>query len=42
MIVEDSPAKYVLNTVENVILPKSGTCVGAGQSNTYFIDTLLP
>jgi hypothetical protein len=42
MIVEDNPTKHVLNVVENVILPKSGTFVGAGQSNTYLIDMLPP
>jgi hypothetical protein len=42
IIVNDSPMKHVLNPSENVILPESWTFAGAGQSDTYLMDTLLP
>jgi hypothetical protein len=42
IIVDDSLVKHVLNPLENVILPESWTFAGAGQLDTYLMDTLLP
>jgi hypothetical protein len=42
VVVDDSPMKHVLNPFENVILPESWTFAGAGESNSFFMDTLLP
>ena len=42
IIVDDSPMKHVLNPPENVILPKTWAYAGAGQADTYLVDTLLP
>jgi hypothetical protein len=42
VIVDDSPAKHVLNPPQNVILPETWTFAGAGQVDTYLMDTLLP
>ena len=42
IIVDDSPMKHVLNPAENVILPETWAYAGAGQADTYLMDTLLP
>jgi hypothetical protein len=42
IIVDDSPPKHVLNPFENVILPETWTFAGAGQADTFLMDTLLP
>jgi hypothetical protein len=42
IVVDDSLVKHVLNPSENIILPKTWTFAGAGQSDTYLMDTLLP
>jgi hypothetical protein len=42
IVVDDCPVKHVLNPFENVILPESWTFAGAGQLDTYLMDTLLP
>jgi hypothetical protein len=42
IVVDDSPVKHVLNPPENVILPEIWTFIGASQSDTYLMDTLLP
>jgi hypothetical protein len=42
VIVDDSPRKHVLNSLQNVILPKTWTFAGVGQANRYLMDTLLP
>jgi hypothetical protein len=42
IVVDDSPMKHVLNPSENVILPKSWTIASAGESDSFFMDTLLP
>jgi hypothetical protein len=42
IVVDDSPMKHVLNPSENVILPESWTFAGAGESNSFFMDMLLP
>ena len=42
IVVDDNPVKHVLNPSENVILPKSSTFVGIVESDTYFMDMLLP
>jgi hypothetical protein len=42
IVVDDSPVKHVLNPSENIILPETWTFAGAGQSDTYLMDTLLP
>jgi hypothetical protein len=41
-IVDDSLIKHVLNPSENVILLEPWAFAGAGQSNTYLMDMLLP
>jgi hypothetical protein len=40
-IVDDSPPKHLLNSIEIVILPKTWTFVDVVQANTYVMDTLL-
>ena len=42
IVVDDSPMKHVLNPSENIILPKTSAFAGAGQVDTYLINTLLP
>jgi hypothetical protein len=42
VVVDDSPMKHVLNLSENVILPESWTFVGASESDSFLMDTLLP
>jgi hypothetical protein len=42
VVVDDSLVKHVLNPIENVILPESWSFEGGSQSDTYFMDTLLP
>ena len=41
LVIDDSPVKHVLNDLENVLLQVSWSHDGAGQSNTFLIDTLL-
>ena len=42
LVIDDSPVKHILNDSENVLLPVSWLHDGAGQSDTFLIDTLLP
>ena len=42
IIIDDSPMKYILNDSENVLFPVSWSHDGAGQNDTFLIDTLLP
>jgi hypothetical protein len=42
IVVDDSPLKHMLNPSKNVILPETWIFVGAGQEDTYLMDTLLP
>ena len=41
LVIDDSPVKHILNNSENVLLPVSWLHDGAGQSDTFLIDTLL-
>ena len=41
LVINDSPVKHILNDSENVLLPVSWLHDGAGQSDTFLIDTLL-
>ena len=42
LVIDDSPVKHILNNSENVLLPVSWLHNGAGQLDTFLIDTLLP
>ena len=42
LVIDDSPMKHILNDLENVLLLISWSHDGAGQSDTFLIDTLLP
>ena len=42
LVIDDSPVKHILNNSKNVLLPVSWLHDGAGQSDTFLIDTLLP
>ena len=42
LVIDDSLVKHILNDSENVLLPISWLHDGAGQSDTFLIDTLLP
>ena len=42
IVVDNSLGKYVLNTLENIILPEPWAFAEVGQANTYLMDTLLP
>ena len=42
LVIDDSPVKHILNDSENVLLPVSWLHDGAGQLDTFLIDTLLP
>ena len=42
IIIDNSPVKHILNAPENVLLPVSWLHDGAGSSNTFLMDTLLP
>ena len=42
LVINNSPVKHILNDSENVLLPVSWLHDGAGQSDTFLIDTLLP
>ena len=42
IIIDDSPMKHILNDSENVLYPVSWLHDGAGQNDTFLIDTLLP
>ena len=42
IIIDDSPVKHILNAPENVLLPVSWLHDGAGPSDTFLMDTLLP
>ena len=42
IIIDDSPMKHILNALENVLLLVSWLHDGAGPSNTFLMDTLLP
>ena len=42
IIIDDSPVKHILNDLENVLFPMSWSHDGAGQNDTFLIDTLLP
>ena len=42
LVIDDSPVKHILNDSENVLFPVSWLHDGAGQSDTFLIDTLLP
>jgi hypothetical protein len=42
VIIVDNPLKHMLNPSKNVILPETWTYAGAGQADTYLMDTLLP
>ena len=42
IIIDDSPVKHILNAPENVLLPVSWSHDGAGPSDTFLMDTLLP
>ena len=42
LVIDDSAVKHILNDSENVLLPVSWLHDGAGQSDTFLIDTLLP
>jgi hypothetical protein len=40
-MVDDSLVKHISNPIENVILLEPWTFAGAGQLDTYLMDTLL-
>ena len=42
IIIDDSPMKHIFNDSENVLLPVSWSHDGAGPSDTFLMDTLLP
>ena len=42
IIIDDSPVKHILNDSENVLFSVSWSHNGAGQNDTFLIDTLLP
>ena len=42
IIIDDSPVKHILNNLENVLFLVSWSHDGAGQNDTFLIDTLLP
>ena len=42
IIIDNNPVKHILNDSENVLFPVSWSHDGAGQNNTFLIDTLLP
>ena len=42
IIINDNPVKHILNDSENVLLPVSWSHDGAGPSDTFLMDTLLP
>ena len=42
IIIDDSLVKHILNALENVLLPVSWSHDGAGPSDTFLMDTLLP
>ena len=42
IIIDDSPVKHILNALENVLLPVSWSHDGAGLSDIFLMDTLLP
>ena len=42
IIFNDSPVKHILNDSENVLLLVSWSHNGAGSSDTFLMDTLLP
>ena len=42
VIIDDNPVKHILNAPENVLLPVSWSHDGAGPSDTFLMDTLLP
>ncbi len=42
IVIDDSPVKHILNPPENIILPETWAFAGAGQADTYLMDTLLP
>ena len=42
IIIDDSPVKHILNNSENVLFPVSWSSDGAGQNDTFLMDTLLP
>ena len=42
IVIDDSPTKHILNDLENVLLSVSWSHDGAGPSNMFLIDMLLP
>ena len=42
IIIDDSLVKHILNALENVLLPVSWLHDGAGPSDTFLMDSLLP
>ena len=42
IIIDDSLVKHILNDSKNVLLSVSWSHNGAGPSNTFLMDTLLP
>ena len=40
--IDNSPVKHILNDSENVLFPMSWSSDGAGQNDTFLMDTLLP
>ena len=42
IIIDDSPVKHILNDSKNVLFPVLWSSDGAGQNDTFLMDTLLP